>query len=505
MSYNLDRLELLDYEQGEHLWPAITSVTNYFLHKPCHDGEATKAYKSADAYQYVKSGKVHNLRTAKPRPGLCILNGYVGPSQKSGPVYECWVLATEEGEIQDARCTCMAGLGRACSHAAAICFVVDFWMQVSTTDPDPGPAPTEVPCEWIKPRLKKVDLVESKDFSYTRHKCDPEPTVPRKRKVEEIRALPDTAGFLKRVQEVAPNARVFTLSTCGPQANKPASPEAVDATPTQDTPDWLDVSLGAPLTSFTATYLAKKGFQNENVSELSELVMEKVRITDQESRAIEVATRDQAGSPLWFLHRKGRVTASLFKDVCRSKRVRCTTLINKIFTHRQLNVPAIQYGIDNEGVAKERLLAFLQGHHNNARIEPCGLMINPKYPLLGCSPDGVFRCDCHEPVLVEIKCLYSLRECNPQELMAEGERLKGFCLAATGGLKESHAYYYQVQAQLHLNIFNITKCYFYVHVDQGGRMLVIEKDDDFMPDNSTNVQMFLRDIVMPRIILGNTV
>lgn len=58
MSYNLDRLELLDYEQGEHLWPAITyaSVTNYFLHKPCHDGEATKAYKSTDAYQYVKSG-----------------------------------------------------------------------------------------------------------------------------------------------------------------------------------------------------------------------------------------------------------------------------------------------------------------------------------------------------------------------------------------------------------------------------------------------------------------
>ncbi|KAH9379689.1 hypothetical protein HPB48_012323 [Haemaphysalis longicornis] len=355
MSYNLDRLELLDYEQGEHLWPAITyaSVTNYFLHKPCHDGEATKAYKSADAYQYVKSGKVHNLRTAKPRPGLCILNGYVGPSQKSGPVYECWVLATEEGEIQDARCTCMAG------------FIERVFESF------------------------QVDLVESKDFSYTRHKCDPEPTVPRKRKVEEIRALPDTAGFLKRVQEVAPNARVFTLSTCGPQANKPASPEAVDATPTQDTPDWLDVSLGAPLTSFTATYLAKKGFQNENVSELSELVMEKVRITDQESRAIEVATRDQAGSPLWFLHRKGRVTASLFKDVCRSKRVRCTTLINKIFTHRQLNVPAIQYGIDNEGVAKERLLAFLQGHHNNARIEPCGLMINPKYhPYSAAAPTG---------------------------------------------------------------------------------------------------------------------
>lgn len=79
----------------------------------------------------------------------------------------------------------------------------------------------------------------------------------------------------------------------------------MDATPTQDTPDWLDVSLGAPLTLFTATYLAKKGFQTEDISELSELVMEKVRITDQESRAIEVATRDQAGSPFGFYTGRG--------------------------------------------------------------------------------------------------------------------------------------------------------------------------------------------------------
>lgn len=48
----------------------------------------------------------------------------------------------------------------------------------------------------------QVDFVLAKDFSYTRHKCGPEPTVPRKRKFAELRALPDTAGFLKRVQEV---------------------------------------------------------------------------------------------------------------------------------------------------------------------------------------------------------------------------------------------------------------------------------------------------------------
>lgn len=51
-----------------------------------------------------------------------------------------------------------------------------------------------------------------------------------------------------------------------------------------------------------------------------------------------------------------------------------------------------------------------------------------------------------------------------------------------------------MRAQLHLNIVNINRCYFYVHVDKGGHMLV-EKDDNFMEDNIENLQ-FLRDIVM---------
>lgn len=100
--------------------------------------------------------------------------------------------------------------------------------------------------------------------------------------------------------------------------------------------------------------------------------------------------------------REGRVTASIFKDVCRSKRVRCTTLFNKIMSLRPLNVPAVLYGVANEPVAKERLLEHLQTTHTNARIEACGLMVHPNYPLLGCSPDGIFLCDCHDPALVEV-------------------------------------------------------------------------------------------------------
>ncbi|XP_049268530.1 uncharacterized protein LOC119383545 [Rhipicephalus sanguineus] len=150
-TFDLDTGRNLHYEQGEHLWPQINyaAICQYFVQKDSHDGAAANAFRALDAYQYVKSGKVHDIKTAVPQPGLRVLKGYVSPSQRSGPLYECWIAVKDKGEIEDARCSCMAGLGRVCSHSAAVCFAVDFWTQVSTGHP----APTDLPCRWVLPRL----------------------------------------------------------------------------------------------------------------------------------------------------------------------------------------------------------------------------------------------------------------------------------------------------------------------------------------------------------------
>ncbi|XP_037514635.1 uncharacterized protein LOC119391001 isoform X2 [Rhipicephalus sanguineus] len=297
----------------------------------------------------------------------------------------------------------------------------------------------------------------AKKISYQRHRYGPTATVTKERGPVNLKGIPDVKGFLESLQQVAPSSRVFTLTT--PQAGVvPAATVPQDATVLHNSPTaTLDITLEAPLSAYTSRLLNSKGFKNENVGALAADVVDKFMITEAEARRIECSTRTQANNPLWHQHRKGRVTASIFKDVCRSKRVRCTTLFNKIMSLRPLNVPAVLYGVANEPVAKERLLEHLQTTHTNARIEACGLMVHPNYPLLGCSPDGIFLCDCHDPALVEVKCLFSLRDCSPQDLVAEGQKRKGFCLTANGTLKESHAYYYQVQAQLHLNLDNIKK------------------------------------------------
>lgn len=52
----------------------------------------------------------------------------------------------------------------------------------------------------------------------------------------------------------------------------------------------------------------------------------------------------------------------------------------------------------------------MQELHVNFEIRDSGLVINPKYPFLGASPDAVPSCHCCGDIVVEIKCPYCQRD-----------------------------------------------------------------------------------------------
>ena len=69
----------------------------------------------------------------------------------------------------------------------------------------------------------------------------------------------------------------------------------------------------------------------------------------------------------------------------------------------------------------------------------CGLFINPSYPTLGASPDGIISCDCCGIGTLEIKCPYCSRNSTP-ETATDNDSLK--CLEHGGEilkLKENNA------------------------------------------------------------------
>ena len=63
-------------------------------------------------------------------------------------MYNVWVgLQKKYGWVLTANCSCMAGLGSACSHVAALLFKVELACHLKLAE---GISRTSVPCEWKK-------------------------------------------------------------------------------------------------------------------------------------------------------------------------------------------------------------------------------------------------------------------------------------------------------------------------------------------------------------------
>lgn len=101
------------------------------------------------------------------------------------------------------------------------------------------------------------------------------------------------------------------------------------------------------------------------------------------------------------------------------------------------------YGIHNEENAITCYLAS-----KGVQVEPCGMFINPLWPYLGASPDGLVSSD----GLVEVKCYPSIGELSPRE--AAALKKLNMCVSLDGlgsmTIQRNHDYLLQIQGQLNI-------------------------------------------------------
>ncbi|KAH9366634.1 hypothetical protein HPB48_018162 [Haemaphysalis longicornis] len=82
--------------------------------------------KSLEAHNFFTSGWVRGLAAKQLPSKRVVVLSQVNHSQRlRDPQLKVWVLAEANGTIVAAHCTCMAGLGEACSHIGATLFAVE--------------------------------------------------------------------------------------------------------------------------------------------------------------------------------------------------------------------------------------------------------------------------------------------------------------------------------------------------------------------------------------------
>ena len=134
-----------------------------------------------------------------------------------------------------------------------------------------------------------------------------------------------------------------------------------------------------------------------------------IELTSEMAQSVEKATRSQSNSKLWFSYRAGRVTASRMRAVCHTSIANPSqSLIKSICYPEAFSFVSKQteWGCKHEKKARDIYCRINYRSHDNFQVLDSGLVINPQWPFIGASPDGLIDCSCCGRGVLEIKCPY---------------------------------------------------------------------------------------------------
>ncbi|XP_039908249.1 uncharacterized protein LOC120746819 isoform X1 [Simochromis diagramma] len=379
-------------------------------------------------------------------------------------------------------------LSESCSHVGAVLFAVEAGVKMRATC-------TSEQCKWLMPsHVKKIPAcpVTLIDFSSAKSK---------KRKLE---CSIDGCTSTQKVGKSLPCPRVQRDSETycrffeSLSKNCPRSAALMSREPYHK--EFVPQSSMLPKT--VPEYRTPETLQlpPKDLEELC-LDFQLEELTLSQVQAVERATRSQSASSIWFRQRAGRVTASKLKQVLKTNPQQPSKSLIKAICYPEayrFTTAATSYGCKHEAQARGAYEKLMSQEHAGFSCMDSGLWLNPKWPYMGSSPDGIVTCDCHGTGICEIKCPHSQRDAVNLRMRA-GE--KGFCLISDGDnvtLDPTHDYYYQIQAQLH--IANAEYCDFVVWNRNDIFVERILPDLEFWDDAIPKVECFFRNSILPEIL-----
>lgn len=381
--------------------------------------------------------------------------------RKSEPPHKLEVTIKLTGDNSLAgRCSCVAGIGGFCHHVVGLLYYLALLKQLGHKS-----IPDELTCtmmkqRWSVPRGKKIEPTQIKDVLVKK----PQMGAVNSKYIKITIYSPATmyGTLTKETFDGLEPQPLF--ANIVPSVNELSS---VSFVPCKfgDVPKGCVLSYQQKLSTeyiindFTCTGFpvipldsAELGFQNNfsgfPLNAKQQAAIQSLAVTPEACLKVQEQTVTQSSCGIWHLLRKKRITASKFGIV--AKRVaNFDSLAKQLNPTRFIQTAAMKRGIQLEPHAAMVYANSAKGGRVN--LFPSGLIIHPKCPWLGCSPDRkVYDLDAinhgQNPFgLLEIK------------VVKEGETtfdnvryLVKDQLTNLYSLKTTDIYFYQVQCQLGL-------------------------------------------------------
>ena len=403
-----------------------------------------------------------------------------------------WIVATKDGVIKAAHCNCQAGLGECCSHVAALMFSLDIKVRLRDSK-----TVTEKPAYWMLPQaVKKIDYNELREIDFTTAKT-------MKKRVDSLIENSDSVNSAKpkpRTVQPTPIPTAQELSqfykSVHDTQTKPVILSLIDSYSEDYVPKPISKVFPTVLTELRDEQLISSNFGE--LLEKCNLI--KLEVTAEQAKEVESATREQAKSKVWYRFRAGRITASKVKSVCKTNMASPAQSLIKSICYPEsskFSSEATRWGCDHEKAAINQFLEHMKPFHDALTVAESGLIINPKYPHIGASPDGVVSCNCCGTFVLEVKCPH----CSRNKKLCDNDK-KNFCLEKLEDgrlrLKRDHSYFYQVQTQLGVSEYD--DCFFVVWTQNDLHVERISLNQTVWKEICDKSEVFFKNAILPELV-----
>lgn len=378
-----------------------------------------------------------------------------------------WVILETNGSVCTAHCTCMAGLGEVCSHIAAVLYAAEYAAGLKNSI-----SCTDVKAAWPVPSQSGIQttVVGLMDWG---KKIDDKTcsTVPPM-------SQDDIVAMLEEIQNSNCQAALMRIV-------KPFS---------------LQISK-ENITLPVVFNIYEKKNEKKPLEELISLGRSiAIEVGPEMAAEIEIRTQEQTKCEEWYRQRTGRITASIFKNVCTTSIENPSISLIKMLCYPQrISTPAMKWGIEHEKIAIQSYIDKTKEKHENFIINKVGLVVSTMWPQLGASPDGLVYCTCCCGGCLEVKCPFNLRE---NGSLTDYTKQKGSCLVTNKNnevtIDKKHAYYFQVQAQIF--ICNVQYCDFVVWCPNFTFIQRVLPDFEFLKKFMDKALEFHAKVIMPELL-----
>ena len=496
----------------------LMDIFNHLImSKTDYDKAMLSSWRSFEEYNLCLNGHVQSLgvKTVQDLDGSIFFVFVAGviPTQKEKTqegekCYRLWFVLDCNGSVYSAFCRCKGGADQGCRHLGATLFVLDDFLssqRKSVTsvsaywNPKPTPNNKPVPLSEMKmshsTAKKKKRKVTACDDSWI-DSFDPRPMKHR----DDI-TFKEKMEFAKKLKTIDPYSGILDFLPPSKNSDKtendPQQPEN-------------DISHLSVLTQAKNYVKANIDRLSENVTDCAEEFLKVLTFSNSDREIINKATQGQHKSKAWHEMRHLLVTGKTIKALyTRQNTVEKNPLTDvfltvknfmaqKEYNENQRYPDAIEHGIKEEGNAKFYYSKVCEKQHSAFKLEEPGLLISTKYPWVGASLDGIGKCSCGNPTVVEIKCPFNGKDLDPKI---------AFLLPSVGGTKdangnfylnENHLHYFQVAT--YMAVSGCNTCDFVIYTSKGIHVVTINFNPNFWETVVTKVYKFYCKQIVPSIL-----